>query len=86
MMAFPHDSTTTQLASGGTCADCGFTYYAYGGHLEPCPRCAARWAATALRIVTQRAARVRGISRHDQRTLHASAVKVLEDFPDRSQG
>jgi hypothetical protein len=85
-MATHTDSTSLTLVPGATCAACGFTYHAYRGHLEPCPRCTARWAAEALRIVTQPAARVRGISRHSQRTVHARALQILEAHPDRSQG
>ena len=54
-MAEPQSHRATEVSTGGTCAVCGFSYLAYHGHLEPCPRCAVQRAAVMLRLVLLRA-------------------------------
>ena len=44
-----------EISTGGTCAVCGFSYMAYRGHLEPCPRCAVQRATVMLQLVLLRA-------------------------------
>jgi hypothetical protein len=50
MTAERDEFRATKLPVGGQCADCGFRYWEYKGHLIPCPRC----ELSALRAVASR--------------------------------
>ncbi len=47
-MLDPRERGLECVLVGGTCSDCGFSYSAYRGHLEPCPRCALARMRVAL--------------------------------------
>ncbi len=66
---------------GGTCAACGFSYQAYHGHLEPCPRCAVLRLAEMLARLLMEIDHSRGqIGMHPADLLLA---EIMAGYPRR---